>query len=689
MPPSFYKTRLAVALASGGAETEVFVEDSDTIDGIAIAFANFSPFTRGILIVNPQAIRGGDELPEIITFTGFNSALKKFTGCVRGKSPVTDATVAALVTFHPMGSDVIIGPSGYDFADMITYVQDQVADFEEYVDAAVAGSIGTASDSTSGSTFITENLSTRPRAMSALVSQQSTPDMTLKVNPFKLATIDGYVSYAGGNTATLVAPSANPRIDLVVYNISSAAIAVRAGAEAASPVAPIPTTGDIALASIYHRVGETTLLERDVAPNTQGYVQTWYTPAVFESTANGATITGTGISFTASTKTIADSGNGFVTAGFVRGQSITITGSASNNTTVKVVSVAAGSMVIDGTLVNESAGATVVITAASANLVVRTKSTGLISPSLVSVSNIQTFTADDTWTKPSGAKTVVVMAMGAGGGGGGGSADGSGVERGGGGGGGGAFNKATFDASDLASTVAITVGVGGTGGASRSTDGNGNNGTDGEASTFGTHFVAGGGGGGKGGEVTGQEGGGGGGSISSAVLDAAGNPSSGTSNGFAGQGPDSDNTANGRSAEFGGASGAGQSTTVGNAGGISIYGGAGGGSGGSENGTGTRNGGAGGLGGGTYGSTGGGGTAGTAGGAGGAGAAATGPFGGVGGGGSGGGGGSSNGSGAAGAGGAGGIPGGGGGGGGSTETGQNSGAGGNGARGKVVVITYF
>ncbi len=95
-------------------------------------------------------------------------------------------------------------------------------------------------------------------------------------------------------------------------------------------------------------------------------------------TSNGSTKTATTISFAAGTKTISDSGNGFVTANFLQGTSITIAGSASNNGTFTIVSVAAGAIVVAESLVNESAGATVVMTTVTANKLVRYDSTGSI-----------------------------------------------------------------------------------------------------------------------------------------------------------------------------------------------------------------------------------------------------------------------------------------------------------------------
>lgn len=63
--------------------------------------------------------------------------------------------------------------------------------------------------------------------------------------------------------------------------------------------------------------------------------------------------------------TITDSANGFVTAGFVAGDVITVTGSASNNKTFTIATVAAGTitLVASDTVVAEGAGASITITA--------------------------------------------------------------------------------------------------------------------------------------------------------------------------------------------------------------------------------------------------------------------------------------------------------------------------------------
>ena len=61
--------------------------------------------------------------------------------------------------------------------------------------------------------------------------------------------------------------------------------------------------------------------------------------------------------------TITDSGNGFVTAGFVNGDTVVVTGSASNNNTFTADTVVAGTLTLDigDSLIVEGAGASVVI----------------------------------------------------------------------------------------------------------------------------------------------------------------------------------------------------------------------------------------------------------------------------------------------------------------------------------------
>lgn len=199
-------------------------------------------------------------------------------------------------------------------------------------------------------------------------------------------------------------------------------------------------------------------------------------------------------------------------------------------------------------------------------------------------------TADQTWNKPAGfsADTLVVFeAWGAGGGGG--RADGSGDA---GGGGGGCYVRKEMRYADVASSIGITIGVGG-GGRSGS-QGNGSAGT----STVITGVITARAGGGGGANTSGNSGGGGGGGEVQGGGTASGGGAGGAVGG--GDGTSANNSiaksiwgggagnggaVTGGSAVYGGAGGGGSTSTTGGGGGVSLLGGAGGngGTGGTAN----------------------------------------------------------------------------------------------------------
>ncbi|MDZ4784818.1 MAG: hypothetical protein SGJ02_01955 [bacterium] len=311
------------------------------------------------------------------------------------------------------------------------------------------------------------------------------------------------------------------------------------------------------------------------------------------------------------------------------------------------------------------------------------------TPSLTT--KVTTFTVNGTFTKSALAKSIEVICIGAGGGGGSGrvSTDNTGC-AGGGGGGGGAVTRIIIPSSSVQATETITVGVGGTGGAGVTISGagtiNGNAGSDGTASSFGTWLKAGGGGGGGGATNT-SIGGGGGSFLNSASTSTGGAPTVNSAS-ISGQGITATVSVAGFCSEYGGAGGGGNGTT----GGSSIFACAGGGSGGSHDGNGSAGGtvqsytAAGGGAGGAY-------NAGTTAGVGVAGTANATLLKGYGGSGGGGGGATDTSGFNGGVGGAGGAGGAGGGGGGAHRLNSGSssfsGAGGVGGRGEVRVIEYF
>lgn len=268
---------LAQKLTEGGSEATIYIDRITTITGETIATSDFSTFGRGIVTINPDGDTSNP--PEWCSFTAVDSVNLALTGVTRGLSAKGNTVIAANKRFYPVDTPVVISFGVHNLEDL-----------KSYIDSVVAGSVGTASDTTAGTLKITADMNTKPRAMHAIVREQNSPDMTLRVEKFSMAVLGNIVNYTGGNTPTITAPVTNPRIDLIVYSTATSAIAIRAGAEAASPSEPTPTYGDIVLASVYLRVGQTAIYDVD-SGSSRSYIKCWYTPnfyGVISSSAGSA-----------------------------------------------------------------------------------------------------------------------------------------------------------------------------------------------------------------------------------------------------------------------------------------------------------------------------------------------------------------------------------------------------------------
>lgn len=123
-------------------------------------------------------------------------------------------------------------------------------------------------------------------ASSLLPHQQTVPVLTLKIESGVFYVGATRVKYAGGNTPSIAAPAANPRIDLVTID-SAGTVALVAGAEAGSPSVPTYPANKVIICEVFCRVGQTQIFDTDQGSN--GYisadVRPFVTPVIINSDA--------------------------------------------------------------------------------------------------------------------------------------------------------------------------------------------------------------------------------------------------------------------------------------------------------------------------------------------------------------------------------------------------------------------
>jgi len=95
--------------------------------------------------------------------------------------------------------------------------------------------------------------------------QQTVADLTVAVDAGVIPTIAGIpTEVAATSTASLTAPTVNPRQDIIYIDAVSAAVGVATGAEAASPVDPAVPAGKIAIARINWTVAMAEITNADL-----------------------------------------------------------------------------------------------------------------------------------------------------------------------------------------------------------------------------------------------------------------------------------------------------------------------------------------------------------------------------------------------------------------------------------------
>lgn len=284
--------------------------------------------------------------------------------------------------------------------------------------------------------------------------EQTTPDMTVRLESGHIAKLGALpVEVAAQSTGTIIAPSTNPRKDIVHIDQETGTVGVATGTEAPSPVDPAVPAGKSAVARINLVVSQSSIVNPDLDdlrnPSLLGL--------------GNAVITFTNKTFDANA-----------------------TGNSLSN--VDVVDLANG---VDGELITwDAAGVSTTVAVGAAEQVLTSNGVGA-PPTFQTIGaglkSVQVFTSGGTWTKPAGINSVVTIVVGGGGGGGGLSTTFAGGCGGGGGGG-----TAIEFISAASSSETITVGGGGAGGAGASSATGGAGGT----SSFGAVSSATGGAGG-------------------------------------------------------------------------------------------------------------------------------------------------------------------------------------------------
>jgi hypothetical protein len=101
--------------------------------------------------------------------------------------------------------------------------------------------------------------------------QQETPDLTLRVEAGNVYFGNQVVQFAGGNSSSFTAPSSDPRIDILSLD-SNGNLVRTEGTEDSSPTAPDVPAGNIPIAQIFNRVGQTQINDSDQS-DSNGYIQ--------------------------------------------------------------------------------------------------------------------------------------------------------------------------------------------------------------------------------------------------------------------------------------------------------------------------------------------------------------------------------------------------------------------------------
>ena len=294
--------------------------------------------------------------------------------------------------------------------------------------------------------------------------QAATANLTVLIDAGKIIKADGTLVSQAQQTATFVAPSANPRIDRIVIDMLTGAYSIIAGTEAASPTAPAITAGKLPCAQVSLSVGITQITNALITDERTAYVSL------------SAAYTATGTDTYTATGLVSETGFDY---------RVTFTNANTSTTPT-----------LNGTTIVKEGNAALVagdIPDGHATILRKTASNFVL---LNPTKRFATFTTAGahTWTCPSGVHRVHAIIIGGGGGGGAGGPMTTG--NGGSGGGGGGSVMLDYETTP-ATEYSFTVGAGGAGGASEGASGSAGS----QTTAFSMVCGGGGGGGGNGGSA--------------------------------------------------------------------------------------------------------------------------------------------------------------------------------------------
>lgn len=217
-----FETQLAVKLTVGALTGSL--SNVVTKDGITIATGKY------VMVFNL-----GESNEEHLKFD-LDNATKAMTNIVSVKRDGTE--VAGALAEHRVGAvgkitnfvnlkaitDILNGDDTLDGSKPMKYdAEPSISDRKQvphagYVQDVLSGAVGTANDAAAGTTKMTHNQASKPRAMSTLVREQDTPDMTLKVIDFEFTALNQIISFAGGNAPAHINPALGGDIEMPTNN---------------------------------------------------------------------------------------------------------------------------------------------------------------------------------------------------------------------------------------------------------------------------------------------------------------------------------------------------------------------------------------------------------------------------------------------------------------------------------------